>query len=74
MHQIFLCVDAPTYSAGLKNSSSDALGCLQAHVFLHAHASEHPPMPGGFASLSLLLGPCFSGCAVCVSISVCVRG
>lgn len=71
MHQIFLCVDAPTYSAGLKNSSSNALGCLQAPVFLYACASKCPPMPGGLHRYCCPLDPvsvdvlsvCPSACA-----------
>lgn len=57
MHQIFLCVDAPTYSAGLMNSSSDAFRCLQALVFLSARASKRPPVPRGLCRCCCPLGP-----------------
>lgn len=62
VHQTFLHVDTPTYSAGLKHSSSSALGCLQALVFLYACATKCPLVPG---DLLLPLRPCFSEYAVC---------
>lgn len=65
MHQTFLHADTPIYSAGLKHSSSNALGCLRALVFLYACATKHPLVPGG---LLQPLGPCFSERAVCVSM------
>lgn len=71
MHQIFLCVDAPTYSAGLKTGSSDALGCLQVPVLLYALASKCAPVPGGLCYCCCPSGPvsvdvlsvCLSACA-----------